>query len=264
MATMTTAEVRALDPFSFMAMMGKRVIHPGGSTATDQLLELAAVGPGERVLDIGCGVGTTAIRLAREYGARVVAADSDPLMRDHTHKNVSAAGTQHRVSVEVADVEALPYADDSFDVVIAEAVDSVVDPGAAAAEMARVTRPGGRVLATDFTWHREPTDQARDLMLREICPGLHLDDAAGWAAIYAAAGLVDIRTDSGACPAMTPRGFIADEGGGTALIFGRAMTRPVYLRRMFWLMPRLLRVAPYIGYVLVSARKPGAPVAEAP
>lgn len=56
---------------------------------------------------------------------------------------------------------------------------------------------------------------------------------------------------------MTPRGFIADEGAGTLLIFGRSMTRPAYRRRMSWLMPRLLRVAPYVGYVLVSARKPG-------
>jgi hypothetical protein len=63
---------------------------------------------------------------------------------------------------------------------------------------------------------------------------------------------------------MTPRGFIADEGAGTPVIFGRAMTRPAYLRRMSWLMPRLLRVAPYIGYALVSARKPGTPVMEAP
>lgn len=264
MASMTTVEVRALDSFSFMALMGKRVIHPGGSAATDRLLELAAVCPGERVLDIGCGVGTTAIRLAREYDVEVVAADNDPLMRERAHRNVSAAGTRDQLSVEAADVEALPYADGSFDVVIAEAVASVVDPHAAAAEMARVTRPGGRVLATDFSWHREPTDRARDLMLREVCPSLHLDDAEGWAAIYAAAGLVEIRTDSGACPAMTPRGFIADEGVGTPLILGRAMTRPAYLRRMFWLMPRLLRVAPYIGYVLVSARKPGAPAVEAP
>ncbi len=41
-------------------------------------------------------------------------------------------------------------------------------------------------------------------------------------------------------------------------------TRPAYFRRMTWLMPLLLRVAPYIGYVLVSARKPGTLTMEAP
>ncbi len=44
----------------------------------------------------------------------------------------------------------------------------------------------------------------------------------------------------------------------------RAIIRPAYLRQMSWLMPRLLRVRPYISYVLVSARKPATPVMEAP
>jgi len=54
----------------------------------------------------------------------------------------------------------------------------------------------------------------------------------------------------------------ADEGAGTPLTFGRAMTRTAYLRGMAWLMPRLLRVAPHIDYVLVSARKPDTSVVE--
>lgn len=44
----------------------------------------------------------------------------------------------------------------------------------------------------------------------------------------------------------------------------RAMTRTAYLRWMSRLMPRLLRVAPYLGFVLVGARKPGTPVTEGP
>jgi 2-polyprenyl-3-methyl-5-hydroxy-6-metoxy-1,4-benzoquinol methylase len=51
--------VRELDPYAFLAVLGKRVIHPGGRGSTDRLLQLAALRPGERVLDIGCGVGTT-------------------------------------------------------------------------------------------------------------------------------------------------------------------------------------------------------------
>lgn len=121
MATLTADEVRSLDPDAFLAVLGKRVIHPGGRASTDRLLEWADVQPGERVLDVGCGVGTTAIRLAQECGAEVVAADVAPLMRERTAANVSGSKVASRVSVEEADILALPYPDNSFDVVVAEA-----------------------------------------------------------------------------------------------------------------------------------------------
>src|SRR5680860_305186 len=90
MATMTTDEIMALDPYAFLAVLGKKVIHPGGRASTDRLLAWADVLAGDRVLDVGCGVGTTAIRLAQECGAQVVAADIAPLMRERALANVSA------------------------------------------------------------------------------------------------------------------------------------------------------------------------------
>src|ERR1700693_5222142 len=118
MATLTADQVRGLDPYTFLAVLGKRVIHPGGRASTDRLLEWAAVRPGERVLDIGCGVATTAVRLARETGAQVVAADISPLMRERARASVAAAGLTSRVGVEEADILALPYPDDTFDAVL--------------------------------------------------------------------------------------------------------------------------------------------------
>jgi hypothetical protein len=53
MSTLSRAQVRALDPYAFLAVLGKRVIHPGGRASTDRLLTWADVKPGERVLDIG-------------------------------------------------------------------------------------------------------------------------------------------------------------------------------------------------------------------
>jgi hypothetical protein len=53
------AEIERLDPYAFMAVIGKRVIHPGGRAATEQLLERAAIDADTKVLDAACGVGTT-------------------------------------------------------------------------------------------------------------------------------------------------------------------------------------------------------------
>lgn len=256
MATLTGDQVRELDPYAFLAVLGKRVIHPGGRASTDQLLRLAAVRPGERVLDIGCGVGTTAIRLAREHGAQVVAADIASLMRERAQTNVGHARMTDRVSVENADIRSLPYPDDSFDVVVAEAVTMFVSRRRAAAELARVTRPGGRMLATEFYWRAPPTAEAREVFLGEVCPGMQFDSIEEWTEIYRGAGLIDIKTESGPFEMMTARGFLTDERGHAPAVLARAMSRPAYLRKMAWMVPRMARAIPYLGYVLVMARKP--------
>jgi cyclopropane fatty-acyl-phospholipid synthase-like methyltransferase len=240
-------------------VLGKRVIHPGGRASTDRLLEWAEVQSRDRVLDVGCGVGTTAIRLAREHGAQVVAADVAPLMRERAQANVAAARVEDRVTVANAKILSLPYPDDTFDVVVAEAVTMFVDRQQAATELARVCRPGGRVLATEFFWLRPPTAEARQVFLGEVCPGLRFDSVEEWVEIYGTAGLSDLRTDSGPFAMMTARGFLADEGTRAAAVIARGMSRPAYLRKMMWLMPRMARAVPYFGYVLVKGTKPALP-----
>jgi len=51
---LTAAEVEALDPYALMAVLGKRVIHPGGRSSTEELLACADFQAGQRVLDVGC------------------------------------------------------------------------------------------------------------------------------------------------------------------------------------------------------------------
>lgn len=256
MSTLTTEQVNRLDPYAFLAVLGKRVIHPGGKASTDRLLEWAALQRGERVLDIGCGVATTAVRLAKECDVEVAAADISPLMRQRAQRAVRAAGVSDRVRVEEADILCLPYDDDSFDCVFAEAVTMFVDRQRAAKELARVCRPGGRVLATEFYWREPPTEEARQIFLGEVCPGLRFDSIDEWVDIYGGAGLGDIRSESGPFAMMTPRGFLTDEGWHAPAVMLRAITRFVYLRKMAWLMPRMSRAVPYLGYIIVHATKP--------
>ncbi len=255
MSALTKAQIENLDPYAFLAVLGKRVIHPGGRAATDQLLAWADLKPDERVLDIGCGVGTTAIRIARETGAEVVAADIAPLMRERAEANVRAAGMTDRVRVADADILALPYEAGAFDCVIAEAVTMFVDRERAAQELARVCRPGGRVLATEFFWRQPPTSEARQVFLGEVCPGLRFDSVEDWVDIYGGAGLTDVRTDTGPFAMMTARGFLADEGAHAIAVMTRGMSRLAYLRKMTWLMPRMARAVPFLGYIVVQARK---------
>ncbi len=251
------AEVERLDPYVFMAVVGKRVIHPGGRKATERLLELAGITAESQVIDVGCGVGTTAVTIARRFGAHVTAVDINPLMLERARENVRAADVEDRVSAEAGDILDLQFADASFDVVVAEAVTMFVDRARAARELVRVCRPGGRVLATEFMWREPPSDEAREVFLGQVCPGLRFDTVEDWVRIYTEAGLTDLQIDEGPFEMMTPRGFLDDEGIVRTLgVMGRVATRPAYAKKMVWLMPRMRRAVPYLGYLVVAGTKP--------
>lgn len=250
-------EVEALDPYMLMAVLGKRVIHPGGKLSTGELFRRADFAAGQQVLDVGCGVGTTAIEVALRYGVHVTAVDISPVMLERARSNVAAAGVEDRVAVESGDIMALRFPDDTFDRVIAEAVTMFVNRPRAAKELVRVCRPGGRVLATEFLWRRPPTPEARRIFLGELCPGMSFDTLEDWVRIYEEAGLDNVRVTSGPFEMMTPGGFIKDEGLANSLaIMGRSLSRVCYLKKMAWLMPRMNRAVPYLGYIAVSGVKP--------
>ena len=161
------------------------------------------------------------------------------------------------VTVTSADILALPFDDAAFDVVIAEAVTMFTDRPKAAAELARVTRPGGRVLATEFYWRTPPTPQAREVFLGQVCPGMQFDTVEDWMRIYASAGLTGLDTETGPFEMMTAWGFPADEGLARCLaIMGTVAGRPAYARKMAWLMPRMAKAVPYLGYIIIAGTTP--------
>lgn len=56
---------------------------------------------------------------------------------------------------------------------------------------------------------------------------------------------------------MTPKGFLGDEGVARCMaIMGRVMSRPAHVRKMTWLMPRMAKAVPYLGYIVVAGTKP--------
>jgi SAM-dependent methyltransferase len=258
MATrLASRDISDLDPYTFMAVIGKRVIHPGGRASTEALLRRAQITGPARVLDAGCGVATTAIQIARRHGARVTAADISPLMLERAEANARAAGVADLVTVASGDIVALPFDDAAFDVVIAEAVTMFTDRPKAAAELARVTRPGGRVLATEFYWRTPPAAEARQVFLGQVCPGMQFDTIEDWVRIYSSAGLTGLDTETGPFEMMTPRGFLADEVPARCLaIVSRVAGRPAYARKMAWLMPRMAKAVPHLGYIVIAGVKP--------
>ena len=125
-------------------------IADGLTISTDQTLRVAKIRPGERVLDIATGTGITAIA-ARERGAAVTGVDLTPELLAVARKKASDAGFSD-IDFREGDAEALPFADATFDVVISTCGHMFApDQPKVAAELARVTRPGGRVVFLAWT-----------------------------------------------------------------------------------------------------------------
>jgi SAM-dependent methyltransferase len=114
----------------------------------------AAIRAGQRVLDVGCGPGALTAELIRAVGQEAVSAV------DPSGPFVTAARSRHPgVDVRLASAEDLPYPNDMFDAACAQlVVHFMADPVAGLAEMARVTRPAGHVVASvwDFAGDRAP------------------------------------------------------------------------------------------------------------
>jgi len=101
-----------------------------------------------RALEIGCGAGHLTVRLG-ERNLMVNAVDASLAMVELTADQVRQAGQQGRVDVSLADVHALPFEADKFDLVVAVGVIPWLhSPARAIAEMARVLRPGGQLILT--------------------------------------------------------------------------------------------------------------------
>ncbi len=114
-------------------------------------LAAAKLSSGETVLDLGSGAGFDAFLAAREVGetGRVIGVDMTPEMIERARRNARAAGYGN-VEFRSGRIEALPVSDASVDVVISNCVINLVpDKAAVYREVARVLRPGGRMIVSD-------------------------------------------------------------------------------------------------------------------
>jgi len=125
-------------------------LHPGGEESTRRALEMIRLAPGDRLLDVASGHGTSAMLAAREFGSDVIGIEYGERSVLAGETATEAEGLADRVSFRRGDAEALPADDDSFDAVLCEcSLCTFPDKARAVAEMARVLRPGGRVAISD-------------------------------------------------------------------------------------------------------------------
>ena len=119
--------------------------HALGRPATVALADLAQIRPGERLIDIGAGIGGPSRVLAHHYGARVSAVDPTERFRALDRMLCDRTGLTGQVEIVEGDTRSLPFDDETFDVAWTQNVwQNIEDKPGAAREIHRVLRPGGR------------------------------------------------------------------------------------------------------------------------
>ncbi|MBW1603484.1 methyltransferase domain-containing protein [Streptomyces sp. JJ66] len=170
--------------------------HPGGTALTRRLADALGLRAGQRVLDVASGRGTTALLLARTHGVHVDGVDYAPAHTALAQGAARAAGLADRTRFTTGDAEQLPYPAGGFDAVVCEcALCTFPDKARAAAEFARVLRPGGRVGLTDVT--ADPARLPAELtgLAARIACVADARPLAEYGRVLADAGLRTVRTE---------------------------------------------------------------------
>lgn len=166
--------------------------HPGGLRLTHRLGELLELGPGTRVLDVASGKGESAIFLARHFGCEVVGIDFGAENVRQSTARAAEAGVGQLAQFRQGDAERIDFPDTTFDAAVCEcAFCTFPEKATAAAEFARILKPGGKVGLSDLTRSIELPSELEGLLAWIACIA-DAQPAGEYVAYFEAAGFTGL------------------------------------------------------------------------
>lgn len=199
----------------FLARLGKTRLRPGGKLATDWLLANGDFRQDKKVLEVACNMGTTAIQIAKQFGCHVTGIDLDEDALEKARLNIKENQVEALVSVQRANATKLPFEDNSFDIVINEAMLTMLPIEAkekAIKEYLRVLKPNGFLLTHDVMLNTEDSEA----IIAELREAINITvtplTKENWKNTFARCGFRNVETFTGEMSLLSPKGLIYDEG----------------------------------------------------
>lgn len=265
----TDEELSKVTVYDFMALAGFTVIRQGGSYGTRRLLYELDLKPGEKVLEFGSGVGGNAFELHERYKVQTYGTDLSAFMVAEANRRSQERGLGDHCKFVQCTEDRLPFDDNTFDVVMVEAVVMYTDAKKTMAEMFRVLKPGGKLGFHDWSWTVKP-NQAMEQLTNIVACGCNIEDVKfyskeDWENLLKRRGF-DVKYsqefpfDFFAWHAMSD----AEGSWGTLKIFGRVIARRAAFKRFLSIGKFLTKYEGNMGYVIMTGRKPLDAIAPPP
>ena len=146
---------------------------PGSDEATRLALGFTkGIGHYSHIADIGCGTGSSALILAKDTGARVTAVDLFPQFLARLSERASAAGLSDRVTTAAASMDALGYADSTFDLLWCEGAIYNIGFEKGLQAWRPMLKDGGYIAVTDATWLTDSRPSEVEAFWKDAYPGI--------------------------------------------------------------------------------------------
>jgi cyclopropane fatty-acyl-phospholipid synthase-like methyltransferase len=161
---------------------------------TDLVAALAQLQAGQRVLDIGCGLGAPGVRMARLHGCKITGVNISREQVRQGREMIAEQGMSESVEIEYGDARKLPFADGTFDAIVCVEVAGDIcvteaDKQTLIGGMFRVLRPGGLVGFSDLAL-RSPPPRADRRALRSVFYDNGSSLVTDWPAVFAEQGFI--------------------------------------------------------------------------
>lgn len=201
----------------FLARLGKSKLRPGGIEATNYLLSQVKITKDTKVLEVACNRAKTMIKIYKTYGCNVTGVDLDEKFLEIAKQNIKSENLEEHLKVQIGDATNLPFADETFDVVINEAMLTMLPEekkSKALSEYFRVLKKGGILLTQDVVFRTDDKDEQKNLRL-ELSKAINANvsplDVKGWKNLIESVGF-SVNQKYGEMTLMSKKGMIRDEG----------------------------------------------------
>ena len=256
--TQITINLQTAPGHQVLAAAGKKILRPGGKSATEQLFKWANFQPNETVLELASSFGYSAIALAQRFGVKVVGVEKNPASVARALANIQAAGLTEQITIIEGDIFHLEAISGQFDYVFAEAILSMQSAPGKANILNGIhakLKPGGKFLSHEMLANNRETEIDEELA-RVIRSNTSPLSQTNWIASFANAGLEVKQHKTGSIALLNLRLMIQDEGLlSTAKIIWNVLANSQIRQRILAMHRIFQKYQQDLGYIVLVAQK---------